>query len=154
MKAKFTVVPSLALGLALVCASAQQTVAPRQAVPTHASEGSNPRAGDPDAERGRAQTQGAVPIDSIANDLQRIVVLCATEPASKTFETEWANYVSAHYRRGVDVDALIDDVLRRAEAYRASHAHTAQRRAPAAADTTRTRTRMHDTAMAVIRKIG
>ena len=93
-----------------------------------------------------------VPVDSVAEDLQKIVVLCATEPTSEAFETEWAHYIEMHRVAAEDLDALIDDVLERADAYRAERSSNSRTNRTATIPTTRTM--MHDTAMAVIRKIG
>ena len=57
------------------------------------------------------------PVDSVASDLQKIVVLCATQPQSAEFDRAWALYLEEHYKPNLDVDGLIDDVLTRAENY-------------------------------------
>lgn len=136
-------------------AFAQRAVAPQPRAPAHTPEFSHPTTGDPGTTDVRQlEIQRAVPADSVTEDLQRIVVLCATQPQSQTFETEWASYVRAHYRRGVDVDALIDNVLQRARAHRADAGESRRSAASIEVDSSATRRRMHDTAMAVIRKIG
>lgn len=132
------VAASVGVGAAL----AQQADTPRSRVPTHTPEFTQPTTGDP------------AKAASVAADLQRIVVLCATKPGSQEFESAWTEYVRAHYRRGENVDALIEDVLRRAAAHRTGTSDAARSRAPVSVDSATTRKRMHDTAMAVIRKIG
>jgi hypothetical protein len=104
------------------------------------------------APRAPARLQSPVPVDSVAEDLQKIVVLCATEPTSEAFKTEWAKYIEMHPVAAEDLDALIDDVLERADAYRAQRSLNSRTNRTATIPTTRTM--MHDTAMAVIRKIG
>lgn len=153
MKLKAVMI-SLVLGAGHGGVSAQQVDQPRERLPAHNPEFSAPRIGDPaSAGRQRIETQRAVPADSVADDLQRIVVLCATDASSKAFDTAWSDYIRSHYRRGVDLEALIEDVLQRAEAHRAT-AGRSNRDPGRDLESTTTRKRMHDTAMAVIRKIG
>lgn len=95
----------------------------------------------------------AVPVDSVVPTLQGIVVLCATEPASPEFKDAWSRYIERHPVAAADLDALIDDVLERAEAYRAERSSNPRTNRRLTIMTT-TRSMMHDTAMAVIRKIG
>jgi hypothetical protein len=104
---------------------------------------------------GRALSAGAAdsPVDSVAGDLQRIVVLCATEPSSEDFKQAWASYVEKHDVSAASLDAVIDDVLEQAAAYRARRSSSARATRVTTAPAT-TRAMMHDTAMAVIRKIG
>lgn len=90
-----------------------------------------------------------VPADSVVGSLQTIVVLCATRPASEEFRTAWARYVRTHAVTGKDLDALIDDVLARAETYRAEHPPSA-RSSRMQADRQTTRAAMHETAKAAI----
>jgi len=94
-----------------------------------------------------------VPVDSVAEDLQKIVVLCATEPSSDEFETEWASYIEKHPVTAENLDALIEDVLERAAVYRAEQSSNSRTNLTLTIMTT-TQKMMHDTAMAVIRKIG
>jgi hypothetical protein len=95
----------------------------------------------------------AVPADSVADDVQRIVVLCATDADSDELQTQWSAYIEKHEVAEEDLDELIATVIRRAEALRAERADgSAARRV--ATDSENTRKRLHDTAMAVIRKIG
>jgi len=105
----------------------------------------------------RVQRSGSapepVPVDSVADDLQKIVVLCATEPESDEFKTEWANFIEKHPVAAEDLDALIDDILTRAEAHRAAQPARSRTNRVLVVMTT-TRAMMHDTAMAIIRKIG
>ena len=56
-------------------------------------------------------------IDSVVDELQGIVVLCATKPQSAEFDRAWAGYLQRHYKPGMNVDRLINDVLTRAETH-------------------------------------
>lgn len=96
----------------------------------------------------------ATPVDSTARDLQRIVVLCATEPQSDAFKSAWSKYVEEHGVTAAELDTLIDDVLERAAAWRPERASDTRTNRSLTILTTTTRQTMHDTAMAVIRKIG
>jgi hypothetical protein len=53
-----------------------------------------------------------------SEDLQKLVKLCATDPESPMFDREWAKYLQEHYQEGMNVDGLIEDVIRRADDYR------------------------------------
>jgi hypothetical protein len=140
----------LAVLLLPVLATAQtDTISARKAQqspqqPAHTPEWTNPNDSDPGVS------------ESTAPDLQRIVVLCATKPNSAEFGREWQSYIQRHYRRGMDVDVLIDDVLKRADAHRKSLAgnrNNPATRSLRAQDTTNTRKAMHDAAMASIRNM-
>ena len=91
-------------------------------------------------------------IDSVVDDLQGIVVLCATQPKSVTFKNAWTTWVRQHYQPGMDIDAVISDVLKRASAYNSTQRSSTTTPKKSKADATEKM--MHDTAMAVIRKIG
>jgi hypothetical protein len=105
------------------------------------------------AARGLSATVPAdATVDSVAEDLQKIVVLCATEPSSEEFKMAWASYIESHGVTEAKLDALIDDVTTRAEAYRAER--SSPRTSRVLVIMTTTKQMMHDTAMAVIRKIG
>ena len=110
------------------------------------------QAGSAQVRRIAPERAEAVPVDSVAKDLQRIVVLCATEPRSEEFKTEWARYIEAHSVTEDELDALVDDVLERAEAYRAERSPRSRRNRALASSRT-TRTLMHDTAKAIINNL-
>jgi len=95
----------------------------------------------------------AVPADSTVDDLQRIVVLCATDPEAEALPAQWAAYVEEHAVTAEELDPLIADILRRAAALRRADQGQARARR-LAADPATTQKMLHDTAMAVIRKIG
>lgn len=99
----------------------------------------------------RVRSATPVPVESVARDLQRIVVLCATEPASEAFKAAWASYIEQHRVTAADLDSLIADVVERAEAYRTERASDSRTNRTKIAPTTRTM--MHDTAMALIRNM-
>jgi hypothetical protein len=91
-------------------------------------------------------------VDSVAQDLQTIVVLCATQPDSEEFKTQWARYVEEHRVAEADLGALIDDVIERARTYRAERS-SSRRSNRMVVLTTSTASRMHDVAMAAIRNM-
>ena len=93
-----------------------------------------------------------VAIDSVVDDLSGIVVLCATQPQSAEFKNAWTTWVRQHHQPGMDIDAVINDVLTRASAYNSTQRSSTTKRKKSKAETTKKM--MHDTAMAVIRKIG
>ena len=133
----------LLVGLAFVFGAQAQT-----------SRQASPRAADaPERARAATPTVPAVPVESVSKDLQKIIVLCATEGPSEKFLREWARYVEQHGVKAADLDVLIDDVLARAEAYRRELPERS-RVNRAALIITDAPPRMRDTAMAVIRKIG
>lgn len=113
-----------------------------QRVPAHNPEWVNPRSSDPGTS------------DSVQTDLQKIIVLCATEPQSAEFRKQWAAYVRENYKSGMDIDAVIGDVIRQADAYRA-RLRRASANAPARIVQPKSDTRkmMHDTAKAIIQNI-
>ena len=91
-------------------------------------------------------------IDSVVDYLQGIVVLCATQPQSAKFKNAWTTRVRQHYQLDMDIDAVISDVLKRASAYNSTQRSSTTPPKKSKANTTEKM--MHDTAMAVIRKIG
>jgi hypothetical protein len=96
-----------------------------------------------------------VHIDSVIPELQGIVVLCATEPDSAEFNDQWRNFTRRHKIRKNDLGPLIFRVINEAEAYRGNE-RLNRGETP---DDSRDRRakiyrKMHDTAMAVIRKTG
>ena len=147
MKRKITITACFVLSLFATASVAQQSELRVRGVVAPAPEPTEPN------RVGRIQGQQAQPVESVIPELQGIVVLCATEPASKAFETAWAAYVEEHEVAADDLDELIADVLRRAQAHRARMA-TPPRVNRIAVNPETTRKLMHDTAMAIIRKIG
>ena len=110
-------------------------------IPAHTPEWTNTKGSDPGTS------------DSAIPELAGIVVLCATEPDSAEFKNQWAAYVRKHYEPGMDIDAVIDDVLRQADAYRARHRNTSRSSAARAVQpNAQTRKNMQSTAKSVIRK--
>jgi len=62
--------------------------------------------------------QPATSPEMIAGDLQKIVVLCATGQYSPELDQAWHAYLKLHYRPGEDIDGMIHDISRRAQAWR------------------------------------
>jgi hypothetical protein len=100
----------------------------------------------------RASETDAVAVDSVVDELAGIVVLCATQPQSVEFKNAWTTWVRQHHQPGMDIDAVINDVLTRARAYNATQRSRTITQKKSRVTTTEKM--MHDTAMAVIRKIG
>jgi len=96
-----------------------------------------------------------VHIDSVVDDLQGIVVLCATEPDSTEFMGQWRDYIRLHKIGKADLGPLIFRVVNDAEAYRGNRRLNRGETPDASRDRRAKIYRsMHDTAMAVIRKTG
>lgn len=73
--------------------------------PKHSPEWTNPRPGDPG-------------VRSVATDLQKIVVLCATDHNSAEFKRAWSNYVRKNELQGDKLDATIRRVVNEAFRHR------------------------------------
>lgn len=100
----------------------------------------------------RATDTDPVAIDSVVDDLASIVVLCATQPQSAEFKNAWTTWIRQHHQPGMDINAVIKDVFNRAKAYNSTQsASTTKQKKPKKSNTEKM---MHDTAMAVIRKMG
>ena len=52
-----------------------------------------------------------------SEDLQSLVVLCATRHESDELHIKWAAYLRRHYEPGMDTDALIKEITRQATGY-------------------------------------
>lgn len=92
--------------------------------------------------------------NNVADDLQKVVVLCATKPKSAEFEQAWAAFVEKHYKPSMDINDVINDVLSRADTYRVE-THTRTGSLTADSEERRAiRSRMLETAVVVIRNIG
>jgi hypothetical protein len=141
---KLLAIMSLLILIPSAMAGEDEAVKPAETrrVPAHNPEWTNPKGSDPGTS------------DSVSTDLQKIIVLCATEPQSAEFRKQWSAYVRRNYVPGTDIDAIIADVIKRADAYR-----TKQRprsgNAPARAvqPNEKTEKMMHDTAKAIIRNM-
>jgi len=135
---------SLLCALAAMIANAEETSKPAEIkrIPAHNPEWTNSKGSDP------GTTESVVP------ELQGIVVLCATEPQSAGFKKQWAAYVRGNYKSGMKIDAVIEDVLRRADAYRnRQHSSSQPATTRAAQSSDATRKMMHDTAMTTIKSL-
>lgn len=58
--------------------------------------------------------------DSVAEDLQKVVVLCATQPDSYDFNRAWTDYLKSHQVMEGEIAPLIKDVLDRAGKYQSA----------------------------------
>jgi len=141
---------------------AQLTIAaeapqPGARTPTHNPEWSNASDADPGSATPsptRMQGARARPAGGKAQDLQRLVALCATQPESDEFERAWAAYVEQYHQPDAKLDRAIEDVLARASAYRQGRHSSTGKLSWTAAERQQVRLAMQDTAMAVIRKMG
>jgi hypothetical protein len=95
------------------------------------------------------------PVDSVVPELAGIVVLCATEPDSKELKRQWRIYVRKNMVNEKDLGAVIFKVINDAEAHRGNNRMKRGETPDASRDRRAKMYRLlHDTAMAVIRKIG
>lgn len=135
---------SLLVLLPMATVSAQEVAKPAevQRLPAHSPEWTNPKGSDP------GTTESVVP------ELQGIVVLCATEPQSAEFKKQWSAYVRNNYKPGMNINAVIDDVIRQAGAYRVTQQKgTSNAPARAVKPNDETKKMMHETAKAIIQNI-
>ena len=101
----------------------------------------------------RGATNPDTGVDSVADNLQKIVVLCATKPQSAEFDQAWTLYLKEHYKPGLNVDRLINKVLSRAETYVRFGDGRRGSRLTTSVDKDKTRRRMRRVADRVIAKI-
>lgn len=130
--------------LSTTAASGEETkkAAEIKRIPAHNPEWTNSGDSDPGT------------TDSVVPELQGIVVLCATEPKSDEFKKQWAAYVRHNYKPGMNLDAVIKDVLRRADAYR-THQRSGSKHLPTRSVQSNSATErlMQDIGLAAIRNI-
>ena len=145
------------LAVLALAATAEEDAAPKRRIPVHTPEWTNPSTSDPGASAHEPTEIRVVPVppaDSVAEDLQKIVVLCGTQPQSEEFKQQWTAYVSTHYEPGMDISDVVDDVLKRAAAYRQRQRSGAGvRRNLSTSQQISTRRMMHDTAKAAIQNV-
>lgn len=149
----------LLLSLMLAAQVTMAADAPQRSskAPAHNPEWTNPTDADPGTASPsptRVQAARTRPTGSQMDELQKIVVLCATKPQSEEFKQAWAAYVEKYHQPDAQLDRAIEDVLARASAYRQSRHSSTGKLTWSAADRQRARQIMQDTAMAVIRKMG
>jgi hypothetical protein len=104
-------------------------------------EWTNPRTGDPG-------------IDSVATDLQGIVVLCAKDHNSAEFKRAWAAYVRENKLQGSALENTKRKVVNEAYRHRQEFGQSKGDRKEMIEWKKGAEKSMHDTAMSVIRKIG
>ena len=102
-----------------------------------------------DSNQGYVKYYRARTCDSSIPELSPIVVLCATEPNSKKFKKKWKSWLADNYRPGMDVDAIIADVVRQAD----RHRRKTWKKARSSKGAKKVSKMMHDMAMSVIRNI-
>lgn len=92
------------------------------------------------------------PTGGLSPDLQKIVILCATDPESAELKRDWATYLHERYEDGMNVDAMIEDLITRADEYRRT-THTATGKLRMTASEKRTlRRELKSTARTVVKK--
>jgi len=87
-----------------------------QDIPAHNPDWTDHNAGDPGV---TATTQpsrltvkpAAETVDSVAEDLQKIVVLCAQDEKQKEFEQAWGSYAEKHKLKGKELNQTIRKVI-------------------------------------------
>ena len=108
--------------------------------PAHTPEWTNPNTGDP----GRA---------SVANDLQKIVVLCAKDHDSAEFRREWSAYVRKHKLDGAELQQTIQRVVDEAFRQRQEFGQQRGERRLSPSWKSEAGKAMHDTAKAAINNV-
>lgn len=53
-----------------------------------------------------------------ADEVGDLAVLCATQCESTEFDERWAAWVADNFQPGMDLDGVIEDLLKRADRYR------------------------------------
>ena len=97
----------LLLAVAVSAASADELkgrkAEPESRIPAHTPEWTNPTTGDPG-------------VKSVAEDLQKIVVLCAKDHESTQFQRAWAAYVRKHKLKDAELEKakrkVVDEAFR------------------------------------------
>jgi hypothetical protein len=155
MKMKFPALTGLVACIACAAAYGQASEPVRsRVISNQAVEAESEPVRVPSATGSRSLTAAPAdsPVDSVARDLQKIVVLCATEPESDEFMTEWVSYVRRHRIAESDLETVIDDVIRRAEAYQAER-RSGQRTRRMLTIMTSTSHKMHEAAKNAINNL-
>jgi hypothetical protein len=83
--------------------------------------------------------------------LQEVVVLCATQPESESLKREWSSFLRNHYTPDMNINALIDDVVTRAESFRQQYGQTKSNSSESDIDWSRSRTMLLETARASVK---
>lgn len=96
----------------------------------------------------------ASPAAGRADELQKIVVLCATRPDSDEFRHAWSVYVLQYHQPDAVLDRTIDDILARASAYRQSRHAATGKLTWAATERQAVHKIMFDTAKAALQHAG
>ncbi len=126
----------------------------QSSTPAHTPEWTNPTQGDPGV-KVEAQQVKPQAVDSVVDELQGIVVLCAKDSNSPEFKRAWMAYVKKHDLKGGELQATIRKVVNEAFRHRQQFGQQQSQQKRIAGDWKNdTSKAMHDTAMAVIRKIG
>ncbi len=108
--------------------------------PAHKPEWTNPSTGDP----GRS---------SVADDLQKIVVLCAADHESAEFKRAWSAYVTRHRLEGAKLERTIQRVVDEAFRHRQSFGQSSGNSRLSPAWKSGASKSMHETSKAVIHNV-
>ncbi len=113
---------------------------PEPKIPAHTPEWTNPTTGDPG-------------VDSVAEDLQKIVVLCATDHSSAEFKRAWAAYVRKHELKGAELESTQRRVANEAFQHRQQFGQSKGERKDMIEWKKAAEKSMHDVAMSSIRNM-
>ena len=113
---------------------------PEPRIPAHTPEWTNPNEGDPG-------------MDSVADELQGIVVLCAKDPDSPEFKRAWVAYVKKHKLSGAQLKSTINRVATESFKYRQEFGQSKGERKNMIEWKRGAEKSMHDAAMPAVRNM-
>jgi hypothetical protein len=122
----------------------------QEAIPAETKEWTDHNTSDP----GRIGINISEPSESSAgmmDALQEVVVLCATQPESESLKKEWSSFLRNHYTPDMNINALIDDVVKRADAFQQQYGQTKSNSTESDIDWSRSRTMLLETAKASVK---
>ena len=119
--ANFAAFTLLAVCIAPQDLSAETTTLRHNPIGTDHNQHDSGQASRPSRTTDLGQPSKPVPVESVNSDLQRIVVLCATQPNSPLFDQAWRSYLAKNRVVDRQLGSLIETVLREAKAYRRSN---------------------------------
>lgn len=124
--------------------------ADQESVPSKTKEWADQNTPDP----GRMGINISEPSGSstgLMDALQEVVVLCATQPESESLKKEWSSFLKKHYTPDINIHALIDDVVNRAEEFQQEYGQNKTNSAESDIDWGRSRTMLLETAKASVK---
>jgi hypothetical protein len=129
-----------ALSVANADELAERKTRPEPKIPAHTPEWTNPTTGDPG-------------VDSVMDDLQKIVVLCATDHSSPEFKRAWAAYIQKHKLKGNALENTKRRVVDQAFQHRQQFGQTKGDRKDMIEWKKDAEKSVHDTAMSSVRNM-